>query len=79
MYEYRAPLIRKLHKCYYCKKRLSKVPKGKIVVEFIYFGDGGGIDHFYCNKDCARGAKIREAIIEAERKELNDCIRREAK
>ena len=54
MYGQRAPLIRKLHKCHYCKRRLSDVPRDKIVAEFIYFGDGSGIDHFFCNADCAR-------------------------
>lgn len=75
MYGYRAPLIRKLHKCHYCKRRLSEVPKDEIVAEFMYFEDGEGIDHFYCNKDCARRDKTRDAIIEAEQEELENYIK----
>lgn len=74
MYKYKAPLIRRLHKCHYCKKRLSEVPKDKIVASFYWFGDGDGVDYYYCDKDCARGDKTREAIIEAEQEELNNYI-----
>ena len=74
MYEHRAPYIRKLHKCHYCKRRLSEVPKNEIVAEFVYYGDCGGIDHFYCNADCARKEYRAHHEKIAERDRLNEYI-----
>lgn len=54
MYGQKAPLIRKLHKCHYCKRRLSDVPRDEIVAEYMYFGDGCEITNFFCSADCAR-------------------------
>lgn len=67
MYSEQRPLFPRLHRCYWCKKRLSK--KMPIIAKWGFDLDGGYVDCYFCCKDCAAACHADEkARVEREQK-----------
>lgn len=50
MYFDKAPLIPELHRCAWCRKRLSRKNKDDIIVHYT----GEVTEQYFCNKECAK-------------------------
>lgn len=52
-YSYEPPILPSIHRCRWCNKKLSEVPKQDIVCEAVFMSNDGVV-HWYCNKECAK-------------------------
>ena len=72
MYRKRKPLFPRLHKCGWCKKRLTK--EMPIIAKETYLGDGISVDCYFCSEKCAKAEWENRQREEEEEEDLNRRI-----